>query len=80
MRMRNICSPRTCSAILRAIGPRHAKTYRNFAAEYARLQQERIAAYREFIADVNTGAYPAPQHVVPIEDVEFAKFVARIKV
>ncbi len=36
--------------------PRHAKTYRNFAAEYARLQQERIAAFREFIADVNSGA------------------------
>jgi 3-methyl-2-oxobutanoate hydroxymethyltransferase len=28
--------------------PRHAKTYRNFAAEFDRLQQERIAAYREF--------------------------------
>ena len=59
--------------------PRHAKTYRNFAAEFARLQQERIAAYREFIADVNTGAYPEPQHVVPIEDVEFAQFAARVK-
>jgi len=59
--------------------PRHAKTYRNFAAEFARLQQERIAAYKEFIADVNTGAYPAPQHVVPIDDNEFAEFVARVK-
>ncbi len=59
--------------------PRHAKTYRNFAAEFGRLQQERIAAYREFIADVNNGAYPAPHHVVPFEDVEFARFVARIK-
>jgi 3-methyl-2-oxobutanoate hydroxymethyltransferase len=59
--------------------PRHAKTYRNFAAEFARLQQERIAAYKEFISDVNTGRYPAPQHVVPIDDVEFAQFAARIK-
>jgi len=59
--------------------PRHAKTYRNFAAEYARLQQVRIAAYREFIADVNTGAYPAPQHVVPIEDAEFNQFAARVE-
>jgi len=58
--------------------PRHAKMYRNFAAEFARLQQERIGAYREFVADVNTGAYPAPQHVVPIEDGEFAEFAARI--
>jgi 3-methyl-2-oxobutanoate hydroxymethyltransferase len=58
--------------------PRHAKTYRNFAAEFARLQQERIAAFREFVADVATGAYPAPQHVVAIDDGEFAKFRARI--
>ena len=59
--------------------PRHAKLYRNFAAEFERLQQERIAAYREFVADVNTGAYPAAQHVVPIEDAAFAEFVARVR-
>lgn len=56
--------------------PRHAKTYRNFAAEYARLQAERIAAFREFIADVNTGAYPQPQHNVPMQDAEFDTFKA----
>ena len=54
--------------------PRHAKTYRNFAAEYARLEAERIAAFREFIADVNTGAYPQPQHNVPMPDAEFEAF------
>jgi 3-methyl-2-oxobutanoate hydroxymethyltransferase len=60
--------------------PRHAKTYRNFEAEYARLQQERIAAYKEFIADVTTGAYPAPQHIVPIDDAEFGQFMTRARV
>jgi len=54
--------------------PRHAKTYRNFAAEYERLQRERIAAYREFISDVQTGAYPEPQHVVPVADEELSAF------
>ena len=58
--------------------PRHAKTYRNFAAEYARLQQERIAAFSEFRADVDSGAYPAPENVVPIEDAEFEGFLAQI--
>ncbi|TPI58136.1 3-methyl-2-oxobutanoate hydroxymethyltransferase [Mesorhizobium sp. B3-1-3] len=58
--------------------PRHAKTYRNFAAEFERLQRERIAAYREFIADVRTGAYPEPQHVVPIADEELAAFKAAV--
>jgi len=56
--------------------PRHAKTYRNFAAEYERLQRERIAAYREFISDVKTGTYPEPQHVVSIADEELAAFRA----
>ncbi len=56
--------------------PRHAKTYRNFAAEYARLQSERVAAFGEFVADVKSGAYPAPQHNVPMNDSEFASFKA----
>jgi 3-methyl-2-oxobutanoate hydroxymethyltransferase len=56
--------------------PRHAKTYRNFATEYARLQQERIGAFREFIADVNTGAYPQPAHNVQMADADYASFVA----
>lgn len=58
--------------------PRHAKTYRNFAAEYERLQQERIAAFREFAEDVRGGAYPAPQHTVPIEPEAFDAFLAAI--
>ena len=44
--------------------PRHAKVYRDFAAEYARLQQERVAAFGEFVSDVKDGNYPGPQHVV----------------
>jgi 3-methyl-2-oxobutanoate hydroxymethyltransferase len=58
--------------------PRHAKTYRNFAAEFERLQRERVAAYREFISDVQTGAYPEPQHVVPITDTELSTFKAAL--
>lgn len=58
--------------------PRHAKTYRDFAAEYERLQQERIAAFSEFRADVKDGAYPATEHIVPIEDAEFDAFIAEL--
>ncbi len=58
--------------------PRHAKTYRNFAAEYERLQRERVAAYRESISDDQTGAYPEPQHVVPITDAELTIFEAAL--
>ena len=59
--------------------PRHAKSYRNFRAELDRLQTERIAAFAEFNADVASGAYPAPQHVVAIDDAEFAAFMAVLK-
>jgi 3-methyl-2-oxobutanoate hydroxymethyltransferase len=58
--------------------PRHGKTYRNFRAEYDRLQRERVAAFKEFIADVNSGAYPAPEHIVPIADQEFQRLKALI--
>lgn len=59
--------------------PRHAKVYRDFAAEYARLQEERVAAFKEFIADVNSGAYPEAKHCVPVSDEEFAKFEEFLK-
>jgi 3-methyl-2-oxobutanoate hydroxymethyltransferase len=55
--------------------PRHAKVYRNFRSEYDRLQQERIAAFKEFRADVEKGAYPEEKHLVPIADAEFEAFM-----
>jgi len=58
--------------------PRHAKVYRNFAAEYDRLQRERVAAYAEYIADVASGAYPQDKHVVKMDPAELAAFLARI--
>ena len=48
--------------------PRHAKTYRNFAAERDKLQAGRVAAYKEYIADVTSGAFPEAGHVVSIDD------------
>src|SRR5215218_6976810 len=47
--------------------PRHAKAYRNFAAEHRRLQQERIGAFREYIADVREGRFPERSHLVEME-------------
>lgn len=44
--------------------PRHARQYADLGAEYARLQQMRIAAMTEFAAEVHGGAYPAPAHLV----------------
>lgn len=54
--------------------PRHSKIYRNFAAEYDRLQAERVAAFREFIADVAASAYPEERHVVRMQPPELDAF------
>jgi 3-methyl-2-oxobutanoate hydroxymethyltransferase len=48
--------------------PRHAKTYRNFAAERDRLQTERVSAYKEYITDVTNGAFPGAGHVVSMDE------------
>jgi len=58
--------------------PRHAKTYRNFALEFERLQNERIAAFAEFRTDVQTHAYPGTEHIVPMTDDEFDKFIVAL--
>ncbi|MGR3661450.1 MAG: 3-methyl-2-oxobutanoate hydroxymethyltransferase [Paracoccaceae bacterium] len=58
--------------------PRHAKTYRNFREEYARLQAERVAAFREFACDVATGAYPENQHLVQMPAAELDAFRTKL--
>ncbi len=58
--------------------PRHSKVYRNFAAEYDRLQAERIAAFKEFVADVNSLAYPEEKHIVRMAPEELAAFLERL--
>ena len=58
--------------------PRHAKVYRNFRAEYDRLQNERIAAFKEFANDVDRGTYPEAKHIVPIADHEFEAFLSQL--
>ena len=54
--------------------PRHAKVYRHFAAEFARLQAERIAAFSEFRTDVDSGAYPEAKHNVGVAPEVLAQF------
>lgn len=60
--------------------PRHSKIYRDFAAEYDRLQVERIAAFREFKADVDSLAYPEDRHIVKMDPSELDKFLTQIDV
>jgi len=55
--------------------PRHSKKYRDFRAEYERLHSERVAAYGEYRADVEGGAYPAAEHKLQIDGAELAAFI-----
>jgi 3-methyl-2-oxobutanoate hydroxymethyltransferase len=57
--------------------PRHAKAYRNFRLEFERLQNERIAAFREYKNDVDAGHYPEEKHLVSISDAEL-KFTSKL--
>ncbi|PDS99433.1 3-methyl-2-oxobutanoate hydroxymethyltransferase [Rhizobium sp. S9] len=55
--------------------PRHARAYRDFGSEYARLQRERIAAFSEYAADVADGAFPEERHLIRMDPRELAKFI-----
>jgi 3-methyl-2-oxobutanoate hydroxymethyltransferase len=58
--------------------PRHAKAYRNFAEEHRRLQQETIAAFREYIADVQAGRFPEPGNLVEMDESMLKEVVGSI--
>ena len=58
--------------------PRHAKSYRNFLEEYRRLQKERVAAFKEYIADVKQGRFPGGGHLVELDDKLLRKVVESI--
>lgn len=58
--------------------PRHSKIYRDFRAEYDRLQMERVAAFREFVADVESGAFPEANQLVRMDSAELEDFKSRL--
>ncbi|BCH29948.1 3-methyl-2-oxobutanoate hydroxymethyltransferase [Mesorhizobium sp. L-8-10] len=59
--------------------PRHARSYRNFAAEFDRLQQERATAFAEFAADVRSGRFPQKRHQVGIDPAELSSFLEALE-
>jgi 3-methyl-2-oxobutanoate hydroxymethyltransferase len=59
--------------------PRHAKAYRNFRKEYQRLQDERVAAFQEYAADVKQGRFPESKHLVAMNEAVLQEFVNAIE-
>jgi 3-methyl-2-oxobutanoate hydroxymethyltransferase len=52
--------------------PRHSITY-------TRMFEAAIQAFTRYRIDVETGAYPAPQHMINIKDDQFERFLDAIK-
>lgn len=59
--------------------PRHARAYRNFRKEYQRLQAERVAAFKEYAADVKSGRFPDAGNLVGMEEAILKQVVASIE-
>src|SRR3954471_11024266 len=55
--------------------PRHAKAYRNFRAEYERLQDERISAFKDYADDVKNGRFPTAGNLISMDDNSFKQAV-----
>ncbi len=58
--------------------PRHSKQYRDMFKMKQAMQAERIAGFKEFIADVRSGGFPASQHVVKAPPGLVEAFVATV--
>jgi 3-methyl-2-oxobutanoate hydroxymethyltransferase len=54
--------------------PRHSKQYVNLAKEYDRIQQMRIDAFKSWIGEVQSGAWPDGQWIVNAPADEMEKF------
>ena len=59
--------------------PRHGKVYADLGKSMREMQEARIAAFRAYKADVDSGGYPEAGHSVPISDDEFEAFLEAVK-
>lgn len=55
--------------------PRHSKQYRELYKMREAMQAERIAGFKEFAADVRSGAFPGPEHVINAPEGLISAFV-----
>ena len=59
--------------------PKHAKAYRNFFDENQRLQNERIAAFSEYIRDVKEGNFPDASNLINMDDELLQEAIRKIE-
>jgi 3-methyl-2-oxobutanoate hydroxymethyltransferase len=58
--------------------PRHSKQYANLAAEFARIQSMRVEAFKTWVDEVQTGAWPVAPYVVKAPEDEMQKFITSL--
>lgn len=58
--------------------PRHSKQYRNLYKLYEEIQNERVAGFRDFIDDVRSGGFPAPEHSIATPEGLIDSFLTEI--
>jgi 3-methyl-2-oxobutanoate hydroxymethyltransferase len=58
--------------------PRHSKQYRDLYTMKQAMQVERVAGFKAFIADVQSGGFPAAEHIIKAPDGLIDGFLAAI--
>jgi 3-methyl-2-oxobutanoate hydroxymethyltransferase len=59
--------------------PRHSKQYRNLYKMKQEMQQERVAAFKEFVADVRSAQFPKAEHVIKAPETLMQDFAAALR-
>ena len=54
--------------------PRHSKQYANLAKEFDRIQELRIGAFKEWVGEVQSGAWPEAPYIVAAPKAEMDAF------
>ncbi len=58
--------------------PRHTKQYRDLFKMEQAVQAERVGGFRDYIADVKSGKFPGPEHIVKTPDRLIDQFLAAV--
>ena len=59
--------------------PRHSKQYRDIYAMQQAIQKERVGGFKDYIADVQSGGFPAKGHVIKAPEGLMDGFLAEVE-
>ncbi len=59
--------------------PRHSKQYRDIHAMQQAIQKERVGGFKDYIADVQSGGFPAREHVIKAPDGLMSAFLDKVE-